>query len=166
MHIAPIRQIASMKSFIHFAPVFLASADTPTAISALVIKVKSPTRPPKSIGTISTTRRAVMKVVCESAPHFLSPLPTRSVPRCIGLHTKILARTVDVIGMHITHMIMPNAFASALARSRFNALRAMLEAISLYDTEPITDRRNHAYGMPITITSVTSPIAMAIHGTI
>ena len=65
-----------------------------------------------------------MKVVCESAPHFLSPLPTRSVPRCIGLHTKILARTVDVIGMHITHMIMPNAFASALARSRFNALRA------------------------------------------
>ena len=42
----------------------------------------------------------------------------------------------------------------------------MLEAISSYDTEPITDRRNHAYGMPITITSVTSPIAMAIDGTI
>ena len=45
--------MASMKSFIHFAPVFFASMDTTTAISALVTKVSSPTNPPNIIGTIS-----------------------------------------------------------------------------------------------------------------
>jgi len=71
----------------------------------------------------------------------------------------------SVIGRHMAHIISPKGCAVAVDEVAPMAFMAIPDAISSYATEPITDSLSQAYGMPMTATRVTSPVTIAMDGT-